>query len=293
MAVFGMPMAHEDDALRAVRAAADMRGRRAPQQGAGGGPRHDPACRIGVHTGEVVAGDATTRQALVTGDAVNVAARLEQAAEPGQVLSSDTRALVRDAVVAEAVTPLELKGKSAPVPAHALVEVHPDARGHARRFDTPLVGRERQLAQLRQTFEACVGDRACALWTVLAPPGTGKSRLVREFLDGIGAAATVVRGRCLAYGDGITWFPLAELLRDALGEDIDDPAAAIAARLGEDEHAARVGAVLGALLGGAEAAAPSEEVAWAARRFLEALARDRPVVAVLDDIQWADPPCST
>ena len=289
MAVFGIPMTHEDDALRAVRAAADMRMALAElnkelERDHG----TTLACRIGVHTGEVVAGDATTRQALVTGDAVNVAARLEQAATPGEVLlSSDTLALVRDAVVAEPVRPLELKGKSEPVPAHRLVEVHPEASGHARRFDTPLVGRERPLAQLHQTFDACVEDRVCALWTVLAPPGTGKSRLVREFLESLGDA-TVVRGRCLAYGDGITWFPLAELLRDALGGDLDEPAAAIEARLAGDEHAVRVGAVLGGLLGGAEAAASPEEVAWAARRFLEALAGDRPVVAVLDDIQWAD-----
>ena len=291
MAVFGLPITHEDDALRAVRAAADMRTalgvlNKELERDHG----TTLACRIGVHTGEVVAGDASSRQALVTGDAVNVAARLEQAATPGEVLiSSDTLALVRDAVVAEAVPPLELKGKSAPVPAHRLVEVHPDAMGHARRFDTPLVGRERQLTQLRQTFEGCVADRVCGLWTVLAPPGTGKSRLVREFLAGVGAEATVVRGRCLAYGDGITWFPLAELLRDALGEETDDPAAAIQALLAGDEHAARVGAVLGTLLGGAEAETTAEEVAWATRRFLEALARDRPVVAVLDDIQWADP----
>jgi class 3 adenylate cyclase len=292
MAVFGIPAVHEDDALRAVRAAADMRA-------ALGSLNkelerdHGTAlvCRIGVHTGEVVAGDATARQALVTGDAVNVAARLEQAASPGQILiSEETHALVRDAVVSEPVEALDLKGKAEPVRAHLLVEVHPDARGHGRRFDTPFVGRERELARLRQAFETCVAERACTLFTVLAPPGTGKSRLVREFLAGLGEDATVLRGRCLAYGDGITWFPLADVIRDALGNELDAPAKTIEARLAGDEHGPRVAAVLGGLVGGAEVSAGSEEVAWATRRFLEALARDRPVVAVLDDIQWADAP---
>ena len=292
MAVFGIPQAHEDDALRAVRAAAEMRTALATlnkelerDHGA------TLACRIGVHTGEVVAGDATSRQALVTGDAVNVAARLEQVAPPGEIYVSDaTLGLVRDAVVTEAVEPLEVKGKTEPLDAHRLIEVHPGAHGHARRFDTPLVGRERQLAQLLQVFEEVEAGRACFLYTLLAPPGTGKSRLIRAFLDVLGPRATTVAGRCLAYGEGITYFPLAEVVRDAIaGTPGADPETAIAACLPEDEHAAQVASRLGGLLGASDVLAPADEIAWAARRFLEGLARERPLVVVLDDIQWAEP----
>ncbi|HYJ60611.1 MAG TPA: adenylate/guanylate cyclase domain-containing protein [Actinomycetota bacterium] len=293
MAVFGIPTTHEDDALRAVRAAADMRTalgvlNKELERDHGA----TLACRIGVNTGEVVAGDATARQSLVVGDAVNVAARLEQAAPPGEIyLSAHTLELVRDAVVAEPVPPLELKGKAAPVTAAMLVEVHPDAPGHARRFDTPLVGRERQLAQLRQAFEEVAAERVCTLITVIAPPGTGKSRLVREFLSTLDAGATAIRGRCLAYGEGVAFFPLAELVRDAIGEDeLDpDPAAAIEARLPDDEHATRVATMLAGLVGGPDDLAAADETAWAARRLFQALSREGPLVVVIDDIQWAEP----
>ena len=179
MAVFGIPTTHEDDALRAVRAAAGMQDalrllnkELERDQGAA------LTCRIGVHTGEVVAGDATLRQAMVTGDAVNVAARLEQGAPPGEILISDaTLRLVRDAVVVEKVDPLEAKGKTEPVPAHRLVGVHEGAAGVARRLDSPMVGRERPLDQLTRAFDEIEADRVCHLFTVLGSAGVGKSRL--------------------------------------------------------------------------------------------------------------------
>ena len=161
MAVFGIPQIHEDDALRAVRAAVELR---------------DPAIRIGVNTGEVVAGEGET---LVTGDAVNVAARLEQAAQPGEVvIGTTTRDLVRDAVEIEPLEPLALKGKAEPVAAYRLLRVDPKAAAHARRQDTPFVARERELALLQQAYERAAGERACNLFTLLGAAGVGKSRLV-------------------------------------------------------------------------------------------------------------------
>jgi class 3 adenylate cyclase len=189
MAVFGVPAAHEDDALRACRAAVEMRDA-FPELGIEG--------RIGVNTGEVVAG---TEERLATGDAVNVAARLEQAAEPGEVLiGAPTLALVREAVVAEVVEPLELKGKAEPVPAFRLLAVPgPPERSHASQF----VGRALELSALLQAWERALTQARCELVTVVGDAGVGKSRLVAEALSGF--EARVVRGRCLPYGEGITY----------------------------------------------------------------------------------------
>ena len=295
MAVFGIPTAHEDDAIRAVRAADDMReGLRLLNKELERDHGATLECRIGVNTGEVVAGDTSTRQALITGDTVNVAARLEQGAPPGEVLIAETTArLVRDAAVLEAVEPLELKGKAEPVAAHRLVAVHAGAAGTARRMDSPLVGRTRQLAQLRQAFEEVVADRVCHLFTVLGPAGVGKSRLVQEALAELGDDAMVLRGRCLSYGEGITYWPLIEVVRDALGGggvDETDLGAAIAALIPSDPSAKEVSSRVAALVGGADAlSATAEEIGWAVRRFFEGLARDRPLIVMLDDIHWAEP----
>jgi len=294
MAVFGIPTTHEDDALRAVRAADEMReGLRVLNKELERDHAATLACRIGVNTGEVVAGDASVRQALVTGDAVNVAARLEQAAPVGEVLLSETTLrLVRDAVVAEAVEPLELKGKTERVPAHRLVAVHAGAAGSARRLDSPLVGRSRPLAQLRQALEEVTADRVCHLFTILGPPGVGKSRLVQEALEGFALDATVLRGRCLSYGEGITYWPLAEIVRDAVGpEDLGGSMKdAIAALIPDDPSAADIGARVAQLIGAsADLSLPPEEIGWAVRRFFEGLTRSRPLVVVLEDLHWAEP----
>ncbi len=292
MAVFGIPATHEDDAVRAVRAAADMReALRLLNKELERDHGATLTCRIGVNTGEVVAGDATTRQALVTGDAVNVAARLEQSAPPGEILIAETTLrLVRDAVVTEGTEPLELKGKSEPVSAHRLIEVHAGAAGVARRLDSPLVGRERQLAQLLQAFEDATADNVCHLFTVLGPPGVGKSRLVQEALEGM-HGATIVQGRCLSYGEGITYWPLVEIVRDAVGPDVaGDLAAQIATLIPDDPSAGDVAARIAQLTGGAtDLALPAEEVGWAVRRFIEGMAKARPLVIVLDDLHWAEP----
>ena len=254
MAVFGVPVLHEDDALRAVRAAAEMRDA-LPELGLQG--------RIGVMTGEVVTG---TEERLATGDAVNVAARLEQAAQPGEVLiGQPTLALVRDAAEVEPVEPLELKGKAEPVPAYRLLHVR-DAP--ERRHDALFVGRERELALLREAWKRVQAEQRCELVTVLGDAGVGKSRLGAEALASV--EATVVRGRCLPYGEGITYWPVVEVLKQL---DL----------LPSDEAAA---AAIRSLLGESEAATSAEEIAWAFRKTLEQAAAQRPLVVVFDDIHW-------
>jgi tetratricopeptide (TPR) repeat protein len=223
-----------------------------------------------------------------------VAARLEQAAAPGEVLLGEpTWRLVRDAVRVEPVAPLTLKGKAAPVAAFRLLSVTPHVPGHARRLDAPMVGRERPLRLLHDLFEAVAGDRACHLATVLGAAGVGKSRLAAEFLAQLGPRATVLRGRCLSYGEGITWWPVTELLHAAAGlTEADGPEAArakLAAVLAGDERAAAVADRLAAVLGLAEPTDSPGELPWAVRRLLEALAQERPLVVLLDDLHWAEP----
>ena len=256
MAVFGVPVLHEDDALRAVRAAIEMRDA-IPELGLQG--------RIGVMTGEVVTG---TAERLATGDAVNVAARLEAAADPGEVLiGQPTLALVRDAVEVGPVRPLDLKGKSEPVPAYLLVSVR-DApqRQHGTRF----VGRERELASIRAAWERVQAGQRCELVTIIGNAGVGKSRLVAQGLASVDA--TIVRGRCLPYGDGITYWPVVEVLKQ-LDVLPPDEAAAFSIR---------------SLLGESTAPTSAEEIAWAFRKTLEHAATARPLVVVFDDIQWGE-----
>jgi len=290
MAVFGLPRLHEDDALRAVRAARETQAALAAL--------NDELERVygirltnrtGVNTGEVVTGDAATRQRLVTGDTVNTAARLEQAAGPNDVLIGElTWRLVRDAVEVEPVEPLELKGKADRVPAFRLVEVRSAAEGLARREDQPLVGRASELGRLHDLFDAATRERRPRLATVVGDAGAGKSRLIREAVAQLGERAVVVRGRCLSYGDGITFWPVAEALRGAADIAADDPADVARSKLEAlvgDEVAARLGSVLG--LEGEPFSV--DEVFWAVRRWLEREADAHgAVVWVVDDIHWAE-----
>ena len=257
MAVFGVPLVHEDDALRACRAAIDMRDA-LPELGI--------QARIGVSTGEVVTG---TEERLATGDAVNVAARFEQAAQPGQVLIGEaTYALVRAVVEVEPVEPLELKGKTERVPAFRLLAVTGEL---TRLFATPMVGRERELRSLQDALSQAVHERSCRLFTILGSAGVGKSRLATEFLAGVDVR--VVRGRCLSYGEGITYWPVVEVLKqlDALPED---------------EVTA---APLRSLLGETDAGTTADEIAWAFRKLMEQEAQRQPLFCVFDDLQWAEP----
>jgi len=295
MAVFGVPVAHEDDALRAVRAAAEMRERLATlndELERRFGTRI--ALRIGIDSGEVVAGDSTSRQTIVTGDTVNVAARLEQSARPGEILLGEgTYRLVRGAVAAEPVEPLILKGKAEAVPAYRLLEVTDGARGYAYRLDAEMVGREADLELLRAAFDQAVEARSCHLVVVVGQAGVGKSRLAAEFLNVLGLSATVLSGRCLSYGEGITYWPLGEAVRQAAeirDEDSQESAKTkIAALVADQESGALIAERVGQAIGLARGAAPPEEIAWAAGKLFETLARSRPLVLLLDDLHWAEP----
>jgi class 3 adenylate cyclase len=248
MAVFGIPLSSEDDALRAVRAAVEL---------LEGVHELGLEARIGVNTGEVVSGEGDT---LVTGDAVNVTARLEQAAEAGSILLGEgTVRLVRDAVVTEPAE-LVLKGKPEPVIAHRLLSLDREAAGRARQLDRPLVGRRRERARLAADFADAVAERTCRLFTLIGPAGVGKSRLVADFLAEVGAEARVARGRALSYGEGITYWPLVELLGE-LGLDADE----------------------------AIRSSPAD-TQLATRALLEEVAAKIPLVLVLDDLQWAEEP---
>jgi class 3 adenylate cyclase/tetratricopeptide (TPR) repeat protein len=292
MAVFGLPTLHEDDALRAVRAALDMRTALAelnrelePERGV------SIAVRTGVNTGEVVAGDGSGKT-LATGDAINTAARLQQAAEPDEILiGGPTYRLVRDAVTAEPVEALDLKGKADPVPAFRLLEVAVGAEAVPRRLDSPMVGRRREQDLLRLALDRAVEERACHLVTVLGPAGVGKSRLVEEFLGTVDAAS--FRGRCLPYGEGITYWPVIEVIRQAAGiAEGDDPEAARAKLrklCATDERGELVFERVSQVLGLSADSGVPEETFWAIRRLLEILAQVRPVVVVFDDIHWGEP----
>jgi len=308
VAVFGIPVVNEDDALRAVRAAAGLRGGLGPlndELERGWGVTIGPI-RTGVNTGEVVTGDPAIGDALVLGDAVNVAARLEQVAAPGEVLlGQSTYRLVRDAVEVERVTPLRLKGKGAPVVAYRLVQVDPGAPGHARRQDAPIVGREPELRLVAWMYERAIVTASCHLLTVLGPAGVGKTRLVAEAVAGL-SGATVLRGRCLSYGEGITYWPVAEVVRQAAGIADTDPPAEATARLRrlladdprapgdpprdpEGREREHIATRIAQLIGLEAAPGPAEESAWAFRRLLEVLAERGPLVVVLDDLHWAEP----
>jgi class 3 adenylate cyclase len=293
MAVFGVPRIHEDDAVRAVRAAAEMREALTELNG------HLEAelgitivVRTGINTGEVVAGERGGDQRLVTGDAVNTAARLEQAASPGEILIGErTFELARDAVDAEPVDPLALKGKAEAVGAYRLLSVQKGVAGHERRLDAPMIGRERQLRTLLDSFEGVVADRTCHLFTVLGPAGIGKSRLVREFGSRVDPRALLLTGRCLSYGEGITLWPITEMAIQAAaikeGDPPDRARTALRAALRDAPDADAIAAQLADLLG--IGGGGPVDASWAIRRFLEALSREGPVVAVLDDIHWAEP----
>jgi class 3 adenylate cyclase len=248
MAVFGIPLATEDDALRAVRAAVELRD---ALQGLG------LEARIGVNTGEVVAGEDDT---LVTGDAVNVAARLEQSAASGDVLLGETTvSLVRDAVMTEPLE-LSLRGKPNPATAYRLRALDAAAAGVARHLDRPMVGRQRELDRLAADFSHAAASRTSRLFTLIGPAGVGKSRLVTDFLTRVGDTATVAFGRALSYGDGITYWPLVEIL--------------IQLRIEPDR---------------AISSSPAD-TQLATRAVFEEAARDRPLILVIDDLQWCEPP---
>jgi len=291
MAVFGLPRAHEDDALRAVRAAVGMRDT-LNELNAALEKRFGVtlAARTGVNTGEVVAlDDPMADQKLATGDAVNVTARLEAAAPANEIyIGGITYQLVRDAVEAEEVEPLTLKGKSQPVQAYRIISAT-GLYGNERRIDTPVVGRDAELGALGAAWEAVVATRRAHLVTVIADAGVGKSRLVRELMDRVRAGSRLVFGRCLAYGEGITFWPLREMVIAAAGVERDDTPETAYGKLLECVGDADVADRLASAAGLSPRQFPLHEINWGARRFMQRLAKDGPVLAMIDDIHWAEP----
>jgi DNA-binding SARP family transcriptional activator len=250
VAVFGVPVAREDDVLRAARAALELR---------------DARVRIGIETGEVVAGGS-----LVAGQVLTLARGEAHEAGPGEVVAGDrAAALIAHAARFEPGT-------------WRLLELADDAPAFVRRLDAPLVGRAGELASLRHALDEGVRDGECNAVQVVGPPGIGKTRLAREFAHAISERALVLCGACVAEGKGSTYQPLLRIVRDAAGAETRD---AIFART-QDES---VSAALAAAIGGEEGTPSAPEVAWAFRRFCETLAAKRPLVLVLDDAQWAEP----
>jgi class 3 adenylate cyclase len=288
MAIFGVPHLHEDDAIRAARCALEMREaltdlNRELESG-WGVTLH---ARYGLSTGEVAFARVGAHPFFALGDAVNVAQRLEAAAPADEVLiSRQTARLLRGTARLQRLDPLTLKGKSEPVPAWRLVALLPAGEAAAHAPTARMVGRERELEALHAALADVEAEQRCRLVTVLGPAGVGKSCLVRSFLSDAEASATTVFGRCLSYGEGITFWPLAAVVEQIAGRADES---AIAAFLGDDEDGRWVAARVARAVGFAPGAAPIEEIQLALRRLLEAAARRGTVVAVIEDIHWAEP----
>jgi class 3 adenylate cyclase/predicted ATPase len=287
MAVFGVPISHEDDALRASRAALDIQASIvALNEALAGEIGIGFEVRIGIESGEVLVAQEGSRQRLVTGDAVGVASRLEQAAAPGEIVVGElTRRLIGQSAQLEALGDLEVKGKREPIAAFRLCEIAPPAPAFERRQDAPFVGRRKELGVLRKALRSAIGESRAGLVALVGPAGIGKSRLAFE-LGRRAKDATVLSGRCLSYGDGITYWPLREIVRKAAG---NTDAESITAALAGGEDAGQVADLLSRALSPGEAPPPAPEIAWAFRRFCELLARRGPLVVLLDDLHWAEP----
>ncbi len=294
VALFGVPAAHEDDALRCVRAAVEAR----EAVRVLGDDLHSRlgvrlGVRIGISTGEVVVGTSPAARTIATGDTMNTAARLQQAAPVGEILiGAATHRLVHGSVIAEEVEPLALKGKADPVTAYRVVVLDDDPARRLRPAATALVGRARERRMLQDAFDRAAEERSCQLVTVLGTAGVGKSRLVAEFLAGL-EPATVCAGRCLSYGEGVTYWALAEAVKSLAGVAEQDSPEEVRARLEalvEPGIAAEVADGVGSLLGLAGMNARVEDARVALRRLFETVAARQPLVVAFDDVHWAEPP---
>ena len=282
-AFFGIPTVHEDDVLRAARAATEMRerlaGLRDELEGRWGAWLE---LRAGIGTGQVLAGGNGGGQPFATGEAMHSAHQLHEEAEPGELLVDDrTHRLLRDAANVETV------GERT-----RLLGVRVLGPGYQSRFDSPMVGRERDRRRLHHAFEQAIADCSCQLVTILGSPGVGKSRLVQEFVGDLSGRARVARGRCLPYGEGITYWPILEAVRDAAGlgeaDSAEESLAKLAALLGDEDEPELAAHRLGEVIGLTEEVSGAEETFWAVRTFFEVLARRQPLVAVFDDIHWGE-----
>jgi class 3 adenylate cyclase/tetratricopeptide (TPR) repeat protein len=281
LAVFGIPTLHEDDALRAVSAAVEMRAELV-RLNEDLERRFGVALstRAGVNTGPVAGVGLVPDRNFVAGDTANVAARLQQLADGGDILLGEgTYRLIRHAVDADLLPQMELKGKAAPATVYRLREVR-SAEGLPRRLQAPIIGREAERGQLAGAWERVVVEGTPHLFTLLGAAGVGKSRLSEEFLASLDGAG-VVRGHCLPYGDGITFWPVVEMLVQLLGRD---PTARLE-ELGVDPVA---GERIAALLGRRYDASSVDDLFWAVRKTLEAAAARTPLVVLLDDVHWGE-----
>jgi class 3 adenylate cyclase/predicted ATPase len=285
--VFGLATLHEDDALRAVRAAVELR-EAVAVLGAELEQRHGTglAVKLGINSGEVFVDVGRRREPFASGDAMNVAARLQQLASGGQILLGEsTYRLVQGFVRAEALEPLVLRGRAAETRAWRLLDVSTEEQ-YAAGPTSLFVGRARELSELQAVLTRAQADSTCELVTVVGVPGVGKSRLARELLDTAEDELTAVVGRCLSYGQGITYRPVAEIVRQLAGAD---PERSVPELLeAEDEGGAIARLVLGAI-GLSDESARAEEIFWAVRKLLETVARRRRLVAVFEDVHWAEP----
>lgn len=282
---FGLSELHEDDALRAVRAAVELRDAVASlreEVGDTGGVELE--VKLGVNSGDVFVGGGPRRETFATGDSVNVAARLEQTAEAGEILLGErTYRLVESAVRAEPLGPLAVKGREGDVHVWRLLGLSTEAPlPHA----SPFIGREPELEELRGALARTREEKTCRLCTVVGPAGIGKSRLAEELLTEVDGSATVAVGRCLSYGEGITYHALVEIVKQLAG---DDPDRRIAELIEPDDEADVVARRVRGAVGLSDETSPPEETFWAIRRLFETVARDRPLVAVVEDLHWGEP----
>ena len=285
---FGIPTSHEDDTLRAVRAALEMRRAADDLDRTIGGVDARIQVRIAIDAGETFADDGAAVEGRIAGDAFNTAARLQSTAHVGDVLvSAAAERLARGHLRTEPVGPRTLKGKAEPVEVFRVLgvrETPPPAQ-------TPFVGRSRAMTMLEHALEDAVEGGACVLVTVLAPPGVGKSRLGETFADAVRGRARVLVAQTPSYGEGVTFSPLIELLAaaaDLPGADAEAVASVLRGRLVDEPDGPAVADRLAQVLGVHEALAA--DASWAVRRLLEALSGDQPLVVILDDTHWAEEP---
>jgi DNA-binding SARP family transcriptional activator len=286
--IFGLRSLHEDDALRAVRAALELRDACAAL---GAELEHHRDVRVpvtlGISSGEVFVGAGDDGGAFPTGDAMSVATRLDEAAGDREILLGEqTYRLVAPYVDAEPLEPLAVRGRDAEVRAFKLLDLRSGEPLPLASAAGPFIARQVELDTLREQFARAETERACRLVAVFGPPGIGKSRLLREFVADVSREATAVVGRCLSYGDGVTYRPLAEIVEQLAGTD---PERGIAELLTDvDESGLITRRVLGAL-GLGDEPAQAIETFWAVRRLFEVVARRRPLMVVIDDAHWAEP----
>jgi class 3 adenylate cyclase/tetratricopeptide (TPR) repeat protein len=301
MAVWGVPTAHEDDAERAVRAGLELVNKVAAFGEELGVP--DLAMRVGIVTGEVAVTIGADHQGMVAGDVVNTASRVQSAAEPGQVwVDETTRLLTTSAITFVDVGSHQLKGKADPVPLWSVRAVVSAMRGAQRAdgLEAPLVGRERELRLFKELFHSAEETGKPVLFVVDGEPGVGKSRLAWEFekyVDGLTMNVRWHSGRCVAYGEGVAFYALAEAIRGrlaAIDDDVDDDPAelldtGLALYVPDEEERSWLRPRIGALLGiGSVGTFPREDLFSAWATFLERAGEGNPVVLVIDDAQHAD-----